>query len=60
MTERVIIESVVEQDALASLEGISWPLKNGAEIAPGEPAAKRRDYVQAVLWQRLRDRVRRA
>jgi len=36
-------ESVVEQAALAWLESIGWVVRNGAEIAPGELAA-RSDY----------------
>ena len=48
-------ESVVEQAALAWLESVGWQVRNGAEIAPGEPAAERDDYGQAVLAQRLRD-----
>ena len=48
-------ESVVEQAALAWLESIGWTVRNGAEIAPGEPAAERDDYGQVVLTQRLRD-----
>jgi len=34
-------ESVVEQAALAWLESSGWSIRNGAEIAPGEPAAGR-------------------
>ena len=30
-------ESVVEQAALAWLESTGWTVRNGAEIAPGEP-----------------------
>ncbi len=37
-------ESVVEQAALAWLESVGWRVRNGAEIAPGEPAAERDDY----------------
>jgi len=48
-------ESIVEQAALAWLEGIGWRVRNGAEIAPGEPSAERNDYGQVVLAQRLRD-----
>ncbi len=48
-------ESVVEEAALAWLEGVGWQVRNGAEIAPGEPAAERDDYGQVVLPQRLRD-----
>ena len=52
-------ESVVEQAALAWLEGAGWMVANGAEIAPGEPAAERDDYGQVVLAQRLRDALAR-
>jgi type I restriction enzyme R subunit len=50
-----VTESVVEQAALAWLESAGWQIRNGAEIAPGEPAAERDDYGQVVLSQRLRD-----
>jgi type I restriction enzyme, R subunit len=52
-------ESVVEQAALAWLESTGWSVKNGAAIAPGEPAAERDDYGQVVLAQRLRDAIAR-
>ena len=52
-------ESVVEQAALAWLESAGWQIRNGAEIAPGEPAAERHDYGQVVLAQRLRDALAR-
>ena len=52
-------ESVVEQAALAWLESAGWQVQNGAEIAPGEPAAERDDYGQVVLAQRLRDALAR-
>ena len=52
-------ESVVEAAALAWLESIGWQVRNGAEIAPGEPAAERDDYGQVVLAQRLRDALAR-
>jgi type I restriction enzyme R subunit len=48
-------ESVVEQAALAWLERMGWQIKNGPEIAPGEPGAEREDYAQVVLATRLRD-----
>jgi type I restriction enzyme R subunit len=48
-------ESVVEEAALAWLESVGWQVRNGAELAPGEPAAERDDYGQVVLVQRLRD-----
>jgi len=52
-------ESVVEEAALAWLEGAGWQVRNGAEIAPGEPAAERNDYAQVILAQRLRDALAR-
>ena len=52
-------ESVVEDAALAWLESTSLSVKNGAAIAPGEPAAERDDYGQVVLAQRLRDALAR-
>src|SRR5882672_4541332 len=52
-------ESVVEQAALAWLESTGWAVRNGADIAPGEPAAERDDYGQVVLAQRLRDALAR-
>ncbi len=52
-------ESVVEQAALAWLEAVGWQVRNGAEIAPGEPAAERDDYSQVVLPKRLRDALAR-
>ncbi len=56
---RVFTETVVEQAALAWLESAGWSVRNGAEIAPGEPAAERDDYGQVVLAQRLRDALAR-
>jgi len=55
----VFTESMVEQAALAWLKGAGWHVRNGAEIAPGEPAAERDDYTQVVLAQRLRDSLAR-
>ena len=52
-------ESVVEQAALAWLESAGWQVRNGADIAPGEPAAERDDYRQVVLAQRLCDALAR-
>jgi type I restriction enzyme R subunit len=48
-------ESIVEEAALAWLESSGWQVRNGAGIAPGEPAAERDDYGQVVLEKRLRD-----
>src|SRR2546425_5400545 len=49
-------ESVVEQAALAWLEGLGYGVLHGPEIAAGEPAAERSDpnYRDVVLEQRLR------
>src|SRR3989441_947014 len=49
-------ESVVEQAALAWLEGLGYAVLHGPEIAAGEPAAERTDpnYRDVVLEQRLR------
>jgi len=44
-------ESVVELAALAWLESAGWSVKNGTEVAPGEPPAERADYGQVVLEQ---------
>jgi type I restriction enzyme R subunit len=52
-------ESVIEQASLAWLEAVGWQVKNGASVAPGEPAAERDDYGQVVLAQRLRDALAR-
>jgi type I restriction enzyme R subunit len=52
-------ESTVEAAALAWLESAGWTVRNGAKIAPGEPAAERTDYRQVVLEQRLQDALAR-
>src|SRR5574337_1324671 len=52
-------ESIVEQAALAWFESVGWQVRNGAEIAPGEPAAERDDYGQVFLAQRLREALAR-
>jgi type I restriction enzyme R subunit len=52
-------ESVVEQAALAWLEGLGWSVKHGRDIAPGEPEAERSNHEQALLETRLRDALAR-
>jgi len=47
-------ESVVEDAALAWIESVGWFIRNGAAIAPGEPAAERGDHGQFVLSSELR------
>ncbi|MBL8542001.1 MAG: type I restriction endonuclease subunit R, partial [Betaproteobacteria bacterium] len=59
MSSTSFTESVVEEAALAWLESVGWQVRNGAHIAPGEPAAERDDYGQVVLSQPLRDALAR-
>jgi type I restriction enzyme R subunit len=59
VSERGVTESIVEDAALAWLEGLGWTVKHGPEIAPGELAAERQDYGQVVLDDRLRQALAR-
>ena len=52
-----LTDSVVEDAALAWLESLGWQIKYGPDIGPETPTAKRVDYGQVVLEQRLRDTV---
>jgi type I restriction enzyme R subunit len=52
-------ESVVEQAALAWLEGAGWRIAHGPDIAPDQPLAERRDYGEVMLSARLRDALAR-
>jgi type I restriction enzyme R subunit len=52
-------ESVVEAAALAWLDGLGDGVRFGPSIAPGEAAAEREDYGQAVLAARLREALAR-
>jgi len=45
----IMTESTVEQAALAWLSELGWQVKHGPDIAPGMPAAERRDYGEVVL-----------
>lgn len=49
-------ESVVEQAALAWLEGLGYEILSGPEIAAGEPTAERADpgYRDVILPRRLK------
>ena len=47
-------ESLVEDAAFAWLESLGYTVKHGPEIAPGELFAKRDDYGQVILADRLR------
>lgn len=52
-------ESVVEDAALAWLEGIGYAVAHGPDIAPGEMLAEREDYGEVVLAKRLRGALER-
>jgi hypothetical protein len=51
--------AVIHSSGTTGDEGIGWSTHNGAEVAPGEPAAERDAYGQTVLAQRLRDALAR-
>jgi type I restriction enzyme, R subunit len=55
MNDNRFSESVVEEAALAWLEGLGWQIAHGPDIAPDSPGAERSDYGQVILEQRLRD-----
>lgn len=50
-------ESVVEEAALAWLDGLKYTILHGPEIAPGEPGAERDSYEQVILADRLREKL---
>ena len=54
-----VTESVVEQAALAWLEGLDWRIAHGPGIAPDTLGAERVGYGEVVLEQRLRDALSR-
>ena len=55
-----LTESVVEEAALAWLEGLGYAVLHGPEIAIGEPSSERSDpnYRDVVLEGRLRQTLR--
>ena len=59
MSDIGVAESVVEQAALAWLEGLDWRIAPGPGIAPDTPGAERGDYGDVVLERRLRDSLAR-
>ena len=59
MSSMRFTESVVEEAALAWLEGLGYTILHGPDIAPGEPFAERDDYGQVVLEGRLRQVLQR-
>ena len=56
MVHRAFTESIVEDAALAWLEGLGYAVLHGPEVAVGEPAAERSNpnYRDVVLERRLR------
>ncbi|MCZ7662711.1 MAG: type I restriction endonuclease subunit R [Thermoleophilia bacterium] len=54
-----VTESVVEEAALAWLEGAGYSSLHGFEIAPGERAAERDHYGEVALTRRLEDALAR-
>jgi len=48
-------ETDVESAALTWLSELGWQVAHGPDIAPDGLFAERRDFVQVVLEQRLRD-----
>ena len=52
-------ESIIEEATLAWLESLGYTVRNGLDIAPGEPAAERADYGQVILENRLRSALTR-
>ena len=52
-------ESAVEQATLTWLEGLGYQVLYGPNIAPGGPAAARRDYGEVVLPRRLAEALAR-
>src|SRR5690554_3569758 len=56
---KLITEDTVEQAALQWLSGLGYGVRFGGDIAPGEPAAERTSYDEALLLGRLRDALER-
>jgi type I restriction enzyme R subunit len=50
-------ESVFEEAALSWFDELGYVVKNGLEIAPGEPDAERESYAEVILEERLRERL---
>ena len=59
VTYKTFTESVVEQAALAWLDGLGYRVFFGPAIDPGEPATERDDYSQVTLDGRLRQALAR-
>jgi type I restriction enzyme R subunit len=52
-------KAIIEDATLSWLESIGYSVKNGLDIAPGEPAAERQDYGQVILEERLKSALAR-
>ncbi len=50
-----LVESIIEDAALAWLESLGWSIKHGPDIAPDTLFAERSDYSQVILERRLHD-----
>jgi type I restriction enzyme R subunit len=59
MSHKFMIESIIEEAALAWLESLRYAIKHGPEIAPGELFAERVEYGQVLLENRLRQALAR-
>jgi type I restriction enzyme R subunit len=59
MSPHGFTESIVEDAALAWLEGRGYTIYSGLEIAPGELSAERDNYGQVILERRLRESLQR-
>ena len=59
MTNKAFTESVVEEAALAWLEGLGYVALSGPAVVPGEPGAVRNQYGQVVLGGQLRETLQR-
>ncbi len=59
MTNKALTESVVEEAALALLEGLGYVVLSGPAGAPGEPGAVREQYGQVVLGGQLGEDLQR-
>ena len=52
---KVFTESIVEEAALSWLQGLGYQVKNGPEMAPGEPETERADFTKVLLEGRLQE-----
>jgi len=52
-------ESTIEEAVLEWVEGLTYSVLHGPEIAPGEPASERDSFADVLLAGRLRDAIER-